>query len=395
MSTNSEYQELVDRATALIPQLKENAEETERERRVSVETIAALRDAGLLRLAVPKRFGGYEVDVPTLLAVHRELGRGDGSVSWATALYGAAAWLVGRMGDEAQQEIWGASADTLICGATGSVGTAVKVDGGYRVSGSFANSSGAVHAKWLVAGAMTTTEDGEILGGLVVFPTSELTLKDVWFVAGMSGTGSNTWVGEDVFVPDHRIDFNAGSGHDLARWRATPHLEEELYATAFVPTGSVLVAGPILGMAKAALEYVIGRAPSKGISDTTYRSHVDAPTAQIGIARAANAIRAAELVAEDSAAAVMHYAALGDEMPELERAERRLALAWVGKTLREAVDGLISVSGAGAFALVSPLQRISRNISVATRHSYLNHEIAEEIYGKKLLGNEQPVATVV
>ncbi|MEN2740593.1 acyl-CoA dehydrogenase family protein [Microbacterium sp. X-17] len=394
-STTPTREELVARAAALVPQLKANAEEAEKERRVGEESIAALREAGLFRLAVPQRFGGYECDVATQMAVLRELAHGDGSPAWAVALYSADAWLVGRFNDQAQQEVWATGPDTLISGATGSIGTATKVEGGYLLSGSFANSSGSHYAQWVVVGAMTTTESGDILGGLAVVPTSELTLKETWFVAGMSGSGSNTWVGEDVFVPDYRIDFDSGTSGDLHRWRTTPHTDEALYATAFVPTGSALVAGPILGMAEAALEYVLQKAPTKGISDTLYRSHVDAPTAQIGIGRAAAVIRNAARVAEAGAADIWRYAERGEEMPPVERAALRLDFAWVGKSLREAIDGLVSVSGAGSFAQVNVLQRILRNVMVATRHSYLNYEIAEEIYGKQLLGNEQPVAGVL
>jgi alkylation response protein AidB-like acyl-CoA dehydrogenase len=36
-------------------------------------------------------------------------------------------------------------------------------------------------------------------------PMSELEIEDTWFVAGMCGTGSNTLVAKDVFVPDHRV----------------------------------------------------------------------------------------------------------------------------------------------------------------------------------------------
>ncbi|MEN2738937.1 acyl-CoA dehydrogenase family protein [Microbacterium sp. X-17] len=390
--TEPSRDELVARATALVPFLRGNAERVENERQIGEDTIAALRDAGLLRLAVPKRFGGYEADLGTQVAVLSEIGRGDGAPAWVAGLYTGAAALVGRFGEQAQQDVWGSNPDAIICGASGSVGVGTRVEGGYLLNGAWSNSSGSLYAQWGTIGMMTTDESGEVQGGIALVDRTKFTIKDTWYVSGLNGTGSVTMVGEDVFVPDHRVMFRSGPEDNFRR---TPFDDEALYHVAFIPMGNAVVAGGVLGMAKAALEYVLQKAPTKGISDTTYRSHVDAPTAQIGIARAATLIRAAEAMVDAVVADVMRYAERGEDMPEVERAARRLDLTWAGKTLREAVDGLVSVSGAGSFALANPLQRILRNVSVATRHSYMNFEIAEEIYGKKLLGNDEVVAGVI
>src|SRR3546814_2279448 len=38
---------------------------------------------------------------------------------------------------------------------------------------------------------------------MVYIPFSQLEIKDSWYVTGMQGTGSDTSVAKDVFVPDH------------------------------------------------------------------------------------------------------------------------------------------------------------------------------------------------
>ncbi len=49
-------------------------------------------------------------------------------------------------------------------------------------------------------------ERGEMANfGLSLMPMSQLTIEDTWFMVGMKGTGSNTIVAKDVFVPEHRF----------------------------------------------------------------------------------------------------------------------------------------------------------------------------------------------
>src|SRR5215212_10749829 len=55
-------EEMVQRATALVPRLRERAERTEQLRRLPDETVADLVDAGLLRISTPDRFGGLGLD---------------------------------------------------------------------------------------------------------------------------------------------------------------------------------------------------------------------------------------------------------------------------------------------------------------------------------------------
>src|ERR1700748_3231810 len=75
---------LIERAGLLQPLLERNAARTESDRRVPDENLAALRAAGLLKIAVPRRFGGLETDIRTMVEVSREIGKGCGSTAWIT-----------------------------------------------------------------------------------------------------------------------------------------------------------------------------------------------------------------------------------------------------------------------------------------------------------------------
>ena len=55
-------EELIARAQAMIPEIRELAEETERNRTISPKIIGKIRDAELLRTCRPREFDGFEHD---------------------------------------------------------------------------------------------------------------------------------------------------------------------------------------------------------------------------------------------------------------------------------------------------------------------------------------------
>src|SRR5262249_25875315 len=69
-------EEMLGRARALVPKLKERAAECESLRRLPDATERDLHDLGLFRIVQPKRVGGAELDFGIMLDVSIELGRG-------------------------------------------------------------------------------------------------------------------------------------------------------------------------------------------------------------------------------------------------------------------------------------------------------------------------------
>src|SRR5262245_37520560 len=95
MSGQPDATELISRAARIRSLLEANAVETDRLRSLPAANIQALKDAGLCRLMVPKRFGGFETNVRTYMTVMAELGRGCGSTAWTASLVNVCAWLAG------------------------------------------------------------------------------------------------------------------------------------------------------------------------------------------------------------------------------------------------------------------------------------------------------------
>jgi 3-hydroxy-9,10-secoandrosta-1,3,5(10)-triene-9,17-dione monooxygenase len=377
-------QELLERAEALKPLLARNAAQTEDGRRIPQENIASLEEAGLFKLTMPRRLGGYEVPFDTKLALSAKLAEACGSTAWVVTLTNVCAWMVGLYCDQAQQDVWGSNPDARVCGVLAPTGETRREDGGLRVSGRWGYASGSLHADWAMLGVPVVNEAGEPVDqGLALISMSDLTIEDTWFVAGMKGTGSNTLVAQDVFVPDHRIISVPAA---INNQYPTEHGEETLYRSSFIPVLALVLAGPQVGMARAAVDFVIEKAPKRQIAYTVFTRQTDSTAFQLQVSDAAMLADTAQLHVERAAQDIDEAAARGAAMEYLARARVRADTGWAIRKAREAIETVISANGASSFAEVSPLQRLWRDAGTAGRHAVVLPSVNQEVYGKALLG---------
>jgi indole-3-acetate monooxygenase len=81
-STARTTNDWLDAARSLATLVAKYRDQGERERRLPDPIYEAARDAGLFRLWLPREYGGYEVDMETMLRVVEEIARLDGAVGW-------------------------------------------------------------------------------------------------------------------------------------------------------------------------------------------------------------------------------------------------------------------------------------------------------------------------
>lgn len=385
--------ELVRRAGELRPMLDKNALQTIADRRVVEENIEAIRAAGLLRITVPKRYGGLETDMRTFLDVSRELAMGCGSTAWVTTLMNICAWFAGYGGQQMQDDIWGANPNSRLAGVFAPSATSVAVEGGLRVTGKWAWASGCLHSDWAFVGLPVVDAEGnQIDQGFAVIPMSEVTIEDTWYVVGMQGTGSNTIVANDVFIPNHRIvSVPALINGDAP----TPFKDEKLFRSSFIPVAALGLVGPQLGLATRVLDYVREKSRTRGVSYSFYDRQMDSPSFQMGLAEATSLLDTAHLIAYRAAEDIDTAAAEGRWMTYLERARVRMDTGRAITMARDVIDKLISIHGAGSFAEGSLIQRLWRDCETAGRHAVISPSISTEVYGKALLGIEGDVTALV
>jgi alkylation response protein AidB-like acyl-CoA dehydrogenase len=344
-------------------------------------------------LTQPKRFGGSEADFRTKLEVIQELGRGCGSTAFVTGQITCGCWFIGMWNDRVQADVWGSNPDARIAGVIAPTGTAEIVKGGYRVSGRWAYCSGSLHAHWLFLGVPIVDQDGQPVDmRVVLLPAADVVIEDTWHVAGMKGTGSNTVVAHEVFVPEHR---STSMGKLMMGEYDNRHSGETLYQ---VPVASAVItdlAGPQLGLARAAMELVIEQASTRGVTHTEYDLQTNAPTVQLALAKAATLIDAAELLAYRAADEVDEAGRLNIFPDYLTRARNKMRVSQAIVNARDAIRELVSAHGAASFAESNPLQRIWRDSEVASRHAVANPAINAHVYGRALLGITDGVTAMV
>lgn len=377
--------ELVARATALVPLIREYAKESSEARRVVPEVMVAIEEAGLLNLFVPKRYGGHGSNMATVTQVLGELSRGDGSTGWAASLLNVCTWFATTFSGEAQEEIFGANPNAKVCGIFTPGSKSERVDGGYLVSGRWPWSSGSFAADWATLGIGIDVPEGEDPRALAAIPSSAWTIDPTWYVTGMKGTGSDTIVVEDHFVPDHMVQRFP----DMREANfLTPYSDEQNSHMAFIPVAALILVAPQLGLARHALERTRSSLPDKPVAYSVYTAAKNSPTHQLGVANAATKFHLAELLMKQACLDIDANAAEG-HLPTMEvRGRIRNDTGVIAELVKDGIDALLTANGAGSFADANTLSRIWRDAEIAGRHAYVSPEVGKEVYGKLLLGND-------
>ncbi|MGC1354912.1 MAG: acyl-CoA dehydrogenase family protein [Xanthobacteraceae bacterium] len=386
--------ELVDRARELGPLLRKNAAASEANRRVEEETIQAMKKAGLMRVCTPKRYGGWEMNTRAMLDVSSAIAEGDGAAAWVANLNNVCCWLTSLFSRKAQDEVFGADPDTCVSGVLNPTATVKKEPGGYRIlSGTWHYNSGGWHAQWAVLGLPLVNDAGEMIDqGLAMIPMADLEREDTWFVAGMKATGSIALHAKNVFIPDHRI---LSVPQAIEGKYPTEMHDETFYRSAFVALLSIILVGPILGLGRAALEFVRQKAPSRTIAYTFFEKQTASVAFQLQLADAALMIDTAHFHAYRAADDVDQAAARGVYPDMLTRARVRADTGYTVEKITQAIDKLLFAHGSAGFAEASPLQRMWRDAAVASRHAVALPPVGYELYGKALLGVKNDVTPLI
>ncbi|NMO03661.1 oxidoreductase [Gordonia sp. TBRC 11910] len=385
--------EVLDRIRDLRPLLSRNAAQGELDRRVVEESISALTEVGIFKIAQPRRYGGYEMNLRAQIEVAAAVAEADGGTAWVVTLCNQCAWMTGLFPERAQNDVWQSNPDAKISGVVSPTSTSVKVDGGYRVTGRWYYNSGSWHADWAVLGMPIVDDAGQPTDqGIALIPRTELTLEESWFVAGMRSSGSNCLIATNVFVPEHRVISAPAAWEGTV---ATEHTDEVLYRSAFTPVLALGIAAPQLGMARRILELVTVVASTKPLTFTFYSAKADSPVFRHQIAEAAMMIDSAHFHAYRGAEMVDTAAGAGEFPDALHRARARADAGRVVDQVTKAIDLLLFAYGAAGFADSNDLQRLWRDSAVAARHAYIVPAVSYEMYGTAMLADGDQITPML
>ncbi|PTA47741.1 acyl-CoA dehydrogenase family protein [Micromonospora sp. RP3T] len=377
--------ELVRRASELVPLLRDKAQWMEENRRIHDDVLAGITDAGLLKMRVPVRYGGYESDMRTVVDVLAELGRGDGSTAWTVAVWQISTWMTGLFPDEVQDEVF-ATPDVRISGILSPGAMAVPTDGGYLVSGKWSFNSGAQQSTWNTNAAVTPTGDGGFAPIMIAVPIADLQIIDDWHTSGLRGSGSITTIAQDVFVPHERV---LQMGPVLqGQHRSKLNADAPIFQAPFMPTACSTVSAPALGLALGARDVFLERLPGRKITYTAYENQAEAPITHLELADAIVKIDEVGFHAHRAADLIDTKGRAGEQWTLEERARIRLDLGACCRRAKEAVDVLAGASGGSSIYRDVAIQRVQRDVQALNLHAILHPSTNFELYGRIVCGLE-------
>jgi alkylation response protein AidB-like acyl-CoA dehydrogenase len=383
---------LRDAAAAMVPMLRSEAAEIERQGAMTPAVLRALTDAGIFRMAVPPELGGYALGARDVVEIVAELGRGDGSAAWM-AFVGSGLRMVSMFPQPLVDEVF-AQRDTwvgpLCIGASvfsTSVGTARRGNGGWLVSGRWAFGSGCRHTAWAAVGV--EFQRGTVPGrGMALLPREDFEILDDWHVMGLSGTSSNgiTTSGE-VFVPDHRLVDMAELGQIMDeapnRYSGLAFRAGMRGAMLTVCLYNVSIA---LGMAAGALECFTEQARKRKPFNLPYPTVAEVPSVQVVAGKARAMINNAGRLMRAHADEIDRRSLAGEDFSAPEESEMTMDLVYATKLCEDAINSLQIAIGSSTAALSNPIQRFVRDIRVLASHGAIRMDPLAEINGRQVLG---------
>lgn len=373
------HEDVVRRARALAPTLREHAQQVETDRRIADRTIEAIVGAGLARILQPRKWGGYEISHDAAFDVAVELASACGSTGWCASLLNIHSWWLAAFPEEAQHDVWGDTPDRNLAAMVYPTGKAAQVDGGYRLSGRWSFVSGVDYSDWAIVAAMVFGAQGPPQARQFLIPRKDYAIEDTWHNVGMRGTGSNDMVVGDVFVPAHRTlsmdEFREGS---------TPgaHVNTgPLYRGAMICTFPHALSAPALGVARGALAAWLEWTREK-VATSTGEAVSEWPHVQMRIAQTELDLDAAEMLLRRNLDVIRQG---GPSDPGL-RTRSFAAYGHAVRSICKAVDTLFDMSGARGMRDEHTIQRAWRDVHAIGAHVGLNTDLSGQSRGRFLLG---------
>ena len=375
--------EWLDAARSLVPLLTASGARIEADRELPEDILDAMHGAGLFRMTLPHDLDGGQLPVPILAQATQIIAGADASAGWCLGQGLGCAMTSAFLAPSIAAEIFAAPEGVLAWGA-GIQGTAVKVDGGYRASGTWRFASGGKHATWLGGhswvvnddGTPVLDENGKRVDRTMVFPRDQATIHDDWHVMGLKGTRSEGYTVEDLFVPQaHRLDRES---------RKECRLDATLYKFPTTNAYASMFSGVALGIARSMLDDLVALAGTKTARGAR-TSMRESPVLHT---------RIAELEAQWGSAKMFQGQTLKEVWAEVEtagsisldqRARIRLVTTYAINQATEVAEQVYRLAGSSALFENDAFERRFRDIHAVSQQVQARHTNYETV-GRYLLG---------
>ena len=349
------------------------ADESEARRTLTAPVVEAMWESGLFGWMNPATAGGSEPTIGEMIDTWERMAELDGSFGWiGIANLPSAAAVAAYLPDAGFAETFGSAERVTMGGQFAPNGRGERVEGGYRLTGSWNFGSGTGHSEFVCAGflpivdgAPVFDESGDIRLLAAVLPRDEVVFTDGWHVQGLRATGSFDYEVHDVFVPDHRV---------FGLFDREPHRgSAPVYRLGLMPITAAGHAAWILGVTRGMLTDVAALAMSKvRMGDLETLAH--RTSFQRGYAHHLGQWRAADRLVRDTFTEVEAEVAAGSHVTPRQRADMRIAATYATEACREVAQWAHLAAGTSAIRDGNRLERAFRDVYTGTQHAFIGEK---------------------
>jgi alkylation response protein AidB-like acyl-CoA dehydrogenase len=337
----------------LAPLIEEARNDFDSIRQLPQAVFHALADAGLFRLWLPRTFGGPELSPFEFMQVVEAASALDGSVGWLIGNGGGMSRVGGYLGEAVVRD-WFRDPHVFVAGATGAVGAAVAVEGGYRVTGRWPFGSGAHHASRFMVLASEQADGPRICCYL---GREDVDILDNWYVSGLRGTGSCDFEARDVFVP---------ISHTHLFLEPRPTQRGLVYRMPAISVFAWSICAVPLGITRGAISAFVELANRKSrLGNAPLR---DRELIQATVGRAEAMLCAARASLIDAMTELTTAIDVAGERLVKARAMLRIAGTHAAETAMRVTDMLAAAAGSVSIFQTCPLERAVRDAQAAAKH---------------------------
>jgi indole-3-acetate monooxygenase len=355
----------VARARGIVGTLHAAGDRIEDARALPSDIVAALHEARLFRLMLPRSIGGDELHLKTLAEVIEIVARADASTAWCLGQAAGCAMAAAFLKPEAARRLFG-SADAVLAWGAGIQGKAVAVEGGYRVTGKWMFASGCANATLLgghsyvfeADGTPRKRADGRQVDRTALFDVSKARIDDMWYTLGLRGTASYTYEVQDLFVPEDETVDREEPAELVERGTLFIFPGTAAYAAAFSALMLGIAQGMVSDLAVLARTKTPRGAPSSLMQSQVFQSE---------LAQLEARLRAARAYLHTTLDEIWEKTRVTRELPLIERANLKLATTYAINQGVEIATDAYRAAGQTAIFPVNPFERRLRDAYSASQ----------------------------
>lgn len=365
------------------PNLSQYCEEEERDRKPSQRTLDTLKEAGLLKLFLPKSLSGIEADPITTARLVEEVALHNTAAAWSMMVANTSAWWSSRLSEKGIDELYSNGSNTMIAGAFHPPMKATPVDHGYLINGRSPLVSNVHAAQWIFATAFVM-DNGQIkvnrgipeIIGVFMNP-DDCQIIDTWHTIGMKATDSNDVAAKGVFVPEH-MSYALTPVYERNR-----HFHGKLY---HYPAIGASIGSLIVPVALAVARNAIRELKTLAENKVPFGSSVsirDRGSVQRKLGLAEACVQAGHAYLNDALIRCWSKTMAGETVTLDERASLLLAVTHTNQTCLQAVELMYSAAGTSGIYTKNKLSGYFCDAQVIRHHGFANesrYETAGQVY---------------